>query len=157
MSVTASDRQLTYEEERGKPMPSLQHSRVQMRLILQLGGGTEFESLTELSLEIGQGQWRTPDVCVYLAGKLLARREQVRVAEPPLLTVEILSPTQSLQDLWDNTELYFAHGVKSCWIVVPTLRAVTIRVADGREFRHLEGIVIDPVTGLKVDMDALFV
>ena len=39
---------------------------------------------------------------------------EIRRDDPPLVTIEILSPEQNLQDLIDKTDRYFEFGVKSC-------------------------------------------
>jgi Uma2 family endonuclease len=40
--------------------------------------------------------------------------DKIRMEMPPLGVIEILSPTQTLNDLTDKAISYFAHGVKSC-------------------------------------------
>jgi Uma2 family endonuclease len=43
-----------------------------------------------------------------------------------LCVVEILSPTQSLQSLIDKAYKYFALGVQSCWLVIPSLKNIYV-------------------------------
>jgi hypothetical protein len=51
---------------------------------------------------------------------------------------------------------YFAFGVTSVWLVSPPLRHVTIFTADGGEARFTDGTAVDPATGLKADLVAVF-
>ncbi|MDD2817138.1 MAG: Uma2 family endonuclease [Thiotrichaceae bacterium] len=45
-------------------------------------------------------------------------KDEIKTQALPLLAIEILSPNQNLQELLDKCSLYFASGVKSCWLVV---------------------------------------
>jgi Uma2 family endonuclease len=84
------------------------------------------------------------------------RHDVIREVKPPLLVVEISSPTQGVQDVMDKADAYFRHGVKSCWIVVPPLRTVRILTADGHEETVHTGVAKDPVCGLTADLGAVF-
>jgi Uma2 family endonuclease len=67
--------------------------------------------------------------------------DEIRMTAPPLGVIEILSPTQTLNDPTDKAVTYFEHGVKSFWLVLPTLK--TINVFSGRE--QFEAFVQDEV------------
>ncbi len=72
-------------------------------------------------------RWGVPDVSVYRRLKdVNALRDEVKGTEPPLLAVEILSPTQPLDDLVRKAEAYLAAGVGACWLVQPSLQTVTV-------------------------------
>jgi Uma2 family endonuclease len=49
--------------------------------------------------------------------------------KPPITVIEILSPKQAVQDLVDKFDEYFKVGVKSCWLVIPTLEIVGVLLA----------------------------
>ncbi len=108
-----------YVTERGKPMPSLNHGTVQANLIVAIANlyrGT-YKVISELSLSLSE--WPSvPDLSLYAYRPLDLRSDVTAMTEPPLCTVEIISPTQSLNELTDKARNYFAHGVKSCWIVL---------------------------------------
>ncbi|RYD34513.1 MAG: Uma2 family endonuclease [Verrucomicrobiaceae bacterium] len=155
MHVSRESAPLTYEEERGKPIPGKNHAIVQIRL------GAEFLQQTqlvfsELSLQVGFDKIRVPDLCVFSHGTIDFRHDEVNVGDPPETVVEIFSPTQPSQDVMDKLDEYFAFGVKSVWVVSPPLRHVTIFAADGREARFTAGMALDPVTGLMADLDKVF-
>ncbi len=121
-----------YELGRGKPMPSKLHSRIQSNILIRLGVRYEdqYDFLSELNLALDE--WGSvPDLCVYPKMDYDFSEDEIRMTAAPLCTIEILSPTQSLQELIDKAYHYFGHGVKSCWLVIPALK--NIYVFSGRE------------------------
>jgi Uma2 family endonuclease len=155
MSTLLANPPLSYEEERGKPMPSLNHSIVQVRLILEFSKHTEF-IFSELTLELGYGKTRVPDLSIFPPRTVDFRHDEVKVSDPPQTVVEIFSPQQASQEVMAKLDEYFAFGVQSVWVVSPPLRHVTIFAADGQEARFTEGIATDPVTGLTADLGKVF-
>lgn len=155
MSTLLATPPLSYEEVRGKPMPSLNHSIVQVRLILEFSKHTEF-IFSELSLELGYDKTRVPDLSIFAPRTVDFRHDEVKVSDPPQTVVEIFSPQQASQEVMDKLDEYFAFGIQSVWVVSPPLRHVTIFAADGREARFTEGIATDPVTGLTADLNKVF-
>ncbi|HMO66701.1 MAG TPA: Uma2 family endonuclease [Verrucomicrobiota bacterium] len=155
MSTAVLERPPTYEEERGKPMPSQNHAAVQANLILEFGASREHRPFSELTLDI-DGASYTPDLSVYPRQMLNWRRDVIRRTDPPLLVVEILSPTRGCQEVTDKVEAHLAHGVKSCWVVSPQARTITVHLPDGEPKTHAEGTVTDPATGLTASLEAAF-
>src|SRR5437867_10526779 len=100
MSTATVDRPL-YEEERGKPTPSLNHGAVQMNLGVEFTKNRSFRTVSELTLDIN-GKSFTPDLSIYPRAPLNLRRDVPRATEPPLLVVEILSPQQGAQVVMDK-------------------------------------------------------
>lgn len=150
--TTVSD----YERERGKPMPSKMHSRVQYHLV---GAFLRYEpdhiGFSELTLDL-QGWEATPDLCVYAQGDIDLAEEEVRVETPPRLAVEIASPTQGIQALVDKARRLVECGVASCWLVQPALRTITVFGEGGASKTYSEGTVHDPATGIEVAFDEVF-
>ena len=155
MSTATVEKPLTYEEERGKPMPSLNHGAVQANLICEFARHREFRVVSELTLDI-RGKPLTPDLSIYPRAPLDLRHDISREPNPPLLVVEIFSPQQPPQEIMDKVDAYFSFGVKSCWIVSPIMHSIQILTADGRETVLNSGTATDPVTGLTADLVAVF-
>lgn len=149
------ERRLTYEEERGKPMPSFNHGAIQANLIGEFIPQRQFRVCSELSLELG-GQPLTPDLSIYRREQLDLRHDVIRATEPPLLVVEILSPTQGTQVVLEKVETYFRNGVKSCWIVSPPFHTITMLKPDGTQEVVPQGVAKDPATGLTANLAAVF-
>ncbi len=152
------ERPLTYEEERGKPMPSKNYAIIQSNLILEFSKQREFRTMPELKLELVPTVPKTPGLAIYprQAMDLDLRQDEIAVSDPPLLAVEIVSPSQGMQEIMEKVKFYLAHGVQSVWVVMPPLRSVTIFLPDNSQQTHLAGVVRDPVTGLTADLDAVF-
>ena len=116
-----------YELQRGKPMPSKLHSIIQNNLgfILNLNYRNKYQFLSELSIEI-DGWSSVPDIAIYPKMEIDYLHDEIHVTEVPLCTIEILSPTQSLNDLTSKVEKYFQAGVKSCWLVIPGFKNIYV-------------------------------
>ena len=146
-----------YEKERGKPMPSVNHSVIEPRLAFQFYRHEKYEPYIELTLDLtGQRPFYTPDLSVYPKSKIDFLNDKVRATDPPLTTVEILSPTQPFMDLVEHANFYFEHGVKSCWIVTPAIKNITILLPGDSQVARSEGVITDPATGLTANLDEVF-
>src|SRR5262245_26840034 len=64
MSIETLAKPLTYEEERGKPIPSYNHAAIQMNLGVEFASNREFRVCSELTLEF-EGRPHTPDLSIY--------------------------------------------------------------------------------------------
>ena len=104
METEILDKPLTYEEERGKPMPSYNHAAIQVNLITEFARNREFRVCSELTLEL-EGRPYTPDLSVYPRESLDLRHDLIRRTDPPLLVVEIFSPRQGSQDVMDKVDV----------------------------------------------------
>src|SRR5882724_721203 len=110
MNVGTLERLVSYEEERGKPMPSYNHSVAQANLIVEFAKNRDFRISSELTLEFG-GTNYTPDLSIYPQQPVDWRHDAVRRTDPPLAVVEIFSPMQSQQSIMDKVEIYFRSGI----------------------------------------------
>ena len=151
----------TYKTERGKPMPSLDHSLIQLRLgfLLMRAYEGKYTFASELTQKISQ-PGATPDLCIYpkMQRNIGQQPDVVKMEEPPITTIEILSPTQALADLTDKVrDLYFPNGVRSAWVVLPELRAVAVfnNGKEGYDWFN-EGRLNDEATGIQLDVEEIF-
>jgi Uma2 family endonuclease len=150
--------QSEYEIERGKPMPSLNHGLIQgnthFALMSRYRGKFSFPTETALDLE---GWPSTPDILILPLTRLNLRADKIKLTEPPLGIIEILSPTQSLNDLVNKADQYFAAGVKSCWIIIPSMGGVAVYSTPGKyEFFNENDVAKDEVLGLEVPVAEFF-
>lgn len=145
-----------YERERGKPMPSKAHGYTQSNLIIALAAFRDrYTIFSELTLEL-DGREVTPDLSVYPKINVDLVHDEVRVPDPPLLAVEIASPTQNVQDLVEKIEFLLDAGVQSCWLVQPPLRTVTVFPGHMDGTTVSDGTVSDPVLDVEVDSTEIF-
>ncbi|MEZ4930586.1 MAG: Uma2 family endonuclease [Saprospiraceae bacterium] len=146
-----------YEQERHKPMPSLNHSLIQTNLIVELAAYRDrFRTASELSLELSN--WPSvPDVSLIPAMKMDTRNDQIKVSEPPLCVMEILSPTQSFADLLAKAHSYFEHGVQSCWIVMPGVDNIYVfSNPDEYEIFRSGEMLIDKKMNIQLEVGKVF-
>jgi Uma2 family endonuclease len=147
-----------YEMERGKPMPNLIHGIIQANLSFEFKSRyrNQFHIASEVALAtlpIGT----TPDLVLYPLFELDYQNQPAKRTDAPLLTIEIQSPSQSPEEMIEKTNIYFEFGVKSCWIVFPSLKAIAVFDRPNHfEFYHNEDTVIDSQFHLELPLSGVF-
>jgi Uma2 family endonuclease len=144
-----------YELERGKPMPSWNHSIIQSNLIVALSSSEQWRVCSELNLRLGDRDG-IPDLSIYPRQKVDFTRDSIRAIVAPTTIIEILSPTQGSVSVMERVDHYLANGVKSAWVVEPVFGDVLVCTADGKREKFSSGIVTDAATGLSVDLARIF-
>jgi Uma2 family endonuclease len=124
------------------PRPGNPHQEVAAELLglLRSRCPAELRALPEPAVRIAPDTEFDPDLVVI-------RREQVnepKCTEPPLLVVEIRSPSTALIDLNRKKAAYERFGVGSYWVVVPEPakpELIVFELDDGRyrEASHVRG------------------
>ncbi len=107
-------------ETRPKPLGTGKHSKMQRRLLRLLEGvfgegRVEFE----LSVRIGD-EVPVPDLVVLQS--LTPRMYRDVLDEPPVLCIEVVSPSQLPVELLAKCIRYHEFGVPFCWVVDPVAR-----------------------------------
>jgi Uma2 family endonuclease len=147
-----------YERDRGKPMPNRIHSFAQANIIVALVSRyrKQFKMFSELTIEVGETR-ATPDIAIYPYFELdWSKRVPSAESEPPLVAIEIISPSQTLVEMLDKAEMYFAHGVKSCWIVQPELQIISVLHPRAKPRTFDSGLVQDTVVGIEIPVEEVF-
>ncbi len=159
LTETLVERELSpYEIERNKPVPNLTHGAIQANLIfeLKLNYGNNYRVASEVSLAM-LPQGSTPDIVLYPKRSLNFVNETAKQTEPPLLAIEIQSPSQSNEQMVEKAMQYFAFGVKSCWIVFPDLKSVAVYSDPEQSEIFQQGETLkDPVTKIEVELGKVF-
>lgn len=156
MEAVATEEKTAYEIERGKPMPSYNHGRVELRLGAQfLKFEDRFDVATELTIEL-DGTPYTPDISVCEKRTSDWSHDVVRLKEAPLCVVEILSPTQGFNSITPKIDAYFAGGIQSVWVVHPEIQTVTIFTGPSEKTVYPGGVVTDPKLEISADLDRVF-
>lgn len=164
------------EEEIG--VGSLYHSVTQTNLANLLFKDERFIVLVELSLDIGQLDLSRfglktkieiiPDLCVYkkqlepvnkpIQPKRL-NMDLLRMPQMPLLAIEVLAPSQSVNELLMKFDAYFALGIQSCWLVIPALEEIIVYSQQGsyQTFNtQRDTEVIDEVVDIHLPIQKIF-
>ena len=155
--LTFAVAQSDYEIERNKPMPNRIHGAIQSALIIQLDRSCSgrYQLISELSLDSTPPS--TPDLCIYPQKQLNVRTVAAREQEAPITTIEIISPSQSLNELMHKAwDIYFPMGVQSTWIVVPELKGIHILLPNDESCFFNTGTLTDPATGIQIPVEEVF-
>ena len=148
-----------YEIEREKPMPSESHGITQANLIGEVLKDKRFRPISELRVLLPSGKPYIPDICVYPRMPKDFTQDVSERTDPPLSTVEIYSLQQGYNAVMEKVNAYHAWGVKTCWVVDPYQRTITIFPAAGlgspQTFIYGQ-MAEDPVSGLKADLGEVF-
>lgn len=154
LSIHLSD----YELERGKPMPSFNHSIVQSNLIGELRGRLrQTHTITsELNLELN-GKKLVPDLAIFPKLTPDMQQDILWVKEAPLTTIEILSPKQDLDSLLEKARLFLVAGVRSCWLVLPAVGTIAVFTGPAayRSFAS-DSAVLDELLGVEISLADIF-
>jgi Uma2 family endonuclease len=147
-------------------MESINHSLTQAKIAALLINDDRFSIMTELSLDISQlnlSQFGLkdeikPDVCAYPKEVGLQESDIVKMTDMPLLAIEILSPSQGTKELKDKIHVYFELGVKSCWLVVPDLKTISVfsQATQFKNFDMRDDDLIDEVMDIRIPIQKVF-
>ena len=150
--------EIQYELERNKPMPSLNHARIQMRLVAHLFNAYAhaYDVLPELSIDFPVKP-AVPDVCIYPITPADWQNDVIKRVDIPLLAIEILSPRQIFDDIIDKIQkIYFPAGMSSVWVVLPSVQSVMIFTPNAKPQMYTSGIMHDAASGFEIDLDKIF-
>ena len=153
-----TDIDIHYQTERGKPMPSNNHSYLQLEIGFQLKVkyNSEFDIYSELSLGLSAGK-AVPDLCIYPKRLQDWQRDIVRRTDAPLLAIEILSPKQAFDDIVDKIQdIYFPSGVLSAWVIVPSAESLILFQPNKKPTSFDKTIVKDTASGFELDLNLVF-
>ncbi|MCU0446108.1 MAG: Uma2 family endonuclease [Microscillaceae bacterium] len=149
----------TYELERGKPMPSLNHSILQSNLIFELKSNyrNKYTIASELSLEMPQKPDTVPDISIFPILTIDYLHDQTSMRQMPLAVLEIVSPSQANDEILAKFERYFAAGVKSCWLVIPVLKNIYV-FSDIQSYQIFgsKDTLNDPTLQISLDLTKIF-
>lgn len=149
-----------YEIERNKPMPNRIHGKIQLNLgfELKLNYEKKFDFSTEVTLDSTPAS--TPDILIFAKRKeaLDWQKTTAKETEIPLTTIEIVSPSQSMDEMAKKVwEVYFPLGIKSSWIVMPPpFKAVYILTPDGKKEFFDKGKLKDPTNNIQIEINKIF-
>lgn len=136
-----------------KEVPSLNHSYICLQIIRQLLENPDIEPLPELTLDIEKGI--TPDICVYPKAKIRPnfRRDITKFSEMPILAIEVISVSQSIQDLLIKADILVKNGVKAVWTIEPFTNTIFVTTPGSEEKFTSQEIKSE---GIKVDFKKIF-
>lgn len=118
--------EILYGELLVTPLPSAGHQGVAARLFVNLAiwcrAHTGWRYLSPGGVYISETTWLEPDIAIYPAPEYL--QQDWREMPPPVLVVEVLSPSTKKRDRHRKRPAYLAHGVSEVWIASEKDRTV---------------------------------
>lgn len=148
-----------YEIERNKPMPSFNHGKLQMRIGFEMMSkySNRFDIVSEPTLQMLERP-RVPDLAFFDVKASDWFDDETKITEVPHGVIEILSPSQSEQELINKFPSYFDLGVKTVWLVVPIFQ--TIYVFDAprsyQTFTITNPMLKDTILDVELDLNKVF-
>jgi Uma2 family endonuclease len=103
------------------PAPAINHQLVLHRLsvTLERACASRFLVLPGPGVEMSQIQYRIPDLVVVNIDAIGI--ENKTITKPPVLAIEIASPSTAIYDKNRKKDVYAGFGIASYWIVTPSL------------------------------------
>ncbi len=135
--------------------PSYNHSYLAYKIAKKLDRDEKYNIHIEVTLDIG-GTDYIPDIAIYQKQPIDFLHDKIKVEDPPLLIVEILSPTQAVNEITDKFDVYFQAGVQSCWLVIPPTKTIVIFQDIQHPGSYSTGQFTDPTLGFDVSVEDIF-
>ena len=148
-----------YEIEINKPMPSKNHSIVQGNLTTEINilFRKQFTLMPEVEIAMPSKPNCVPDIAIYPKLTFNFLDDELVMTDMPLTAIEIVSPSQSDNDIIKKINRYFEAGVKSCWFVMSGFQAISVYSSIGKyEFFTSEMTLIDRATGIELPLGDIF-
>ena len=141
------------QKEELETMPSLNHSYICLQITKQLLLNETIEPLPELTLDIANGL--TPDICVFPKNLIQPNffHDVSKFQEKPLVAIEVISASQTIQEMLAKATVLIQGGVKSVWTVEPHSHSVFVTTATQETLFHRELVESE---GIKVDFAKVF-
>ncbi len=134
-------------------MLSLNHSYICLQLMRQLLLNEDIEPLPELTLDIGNGL--TPNIAIFPKNKIQPNlfHDIPQFQEKPLLAIEVVSSSQTIQEMLHKAHWLVNEGVKVVWTVEPYSRTVFVTTLDADTLFHEEVVENE---NIKIDFAQIF-
>jgi len=114
-----------------KAVSDYRHNRL-ARLLLRLLAVTEdqygFEALREQHVRVTAMRYRIPDICALVEPPIDGRYPDSR--QPPLFTIEIVSPEETWTELWGKISDHLAMGVPLVILADPYNKTVLVATQE---------------------------
>ena len=158
-------------------MSSKKQSIVQTNITGLLFNDEKFKPFIELSLDASQIDLTQfglktkdeliPDISVYPKKTPIASSKQkpkrldddvLKVSAMPSLAIEVLSPRQTINELLNKFNAFFALGIQSCWLVMPSIEIIKVYSQQGsyKTFDMDDTEIVDEVLDIHLPIKKIF-
>ena len=98
-----------------------------------------------------------PDITLLEPEELDYTEDELMIKKIPFLVAEIESTIQTIGDIKDKiSKIYTPAGVKSIWLVVPSLKTVSLVLPNGQFQTITGGVVKDLYLDIELNMAEIF-
>jgi len=166
MPEDGTRRELLYGELIELPPPKLGHEEIASVIfgslymfLRRFNLGRVYGSSMGYKVLSNDRTWLEPDVSVLRMERVHENRGKDYVHGAPDLAVEIISPSESAQDVEDKTEAYFHGGARAVITVYPKRKLVKVQLADGtvRSLHSGDAVSVPEVLpGWALSVDEIF-
>ena len=127
-------------DKQDEEMPSLNHSYICLQVLRQLLQNEKVEPLPELTLDIANGL--TPDISIFPKEQIHPNffRDVSKFQQMPVLAIEVISSSQTIEELLGKAAQLIQAGVKAVWTIEPHSRSVFVTTSSEEKLFH-DGIV----------------
>ncbi len=145
-SIITTDKSLS--NGKLEEMPSLNHSYICLQITKQLLLNDDIEPLPELTLDIANGL--TPDISVFQKDKIQPNlfHDVIKFKEVPILAIEVISSSQTIQEMLQKATVLVKGGVNAVWTIEPHSRSVFVTTQTNESLFHADLVESE---GIKVD------
>jgi len=145
--------EVTLPDEPVEDRPSLNHSYICLQILRQLLTDEKIEPLPELTLDIANGL--TPDIAIFPKDQIRPNlfRDIPRFGETPVLAIEVVSSSQTIQMMLEKAAQLVRAGVKAVWTVESHSRSVFVTTQAEEKLFHDEVVESE---GVQVDFSKVF-
>ena len=121
-------------------MPSLNHSYICLQILRQLLQNEKVEPFPELTLDIANGL--TPDISIFPKEQIHPNffRDVPKFQQMPVLAIEVISASQTIEELLEKASQLIQAGVKVVWTIEPHSRSVFVTTPSEEKLFH-DGVV----------------
>jgi Uma2 family endonuclease len=136
-----------YELDEGEllmePSPAARHNLIRKRVVLRLDRFVQSHRLgmvlDEMDFRLGPDTVRSPDVAFVTIEHLnTLDLDRSPLEGAPALAIEVISPSDSAQDMLKKVCQYLEAGAQAVWLLYPTLRLAEIY--DGAGIRTVTAL-----------------
>ena len=127
-------------DKQDEEMLSLNHSYICLQILRQLLQNEKVEPLPELTLDIANGL--TPDISIFPKEQIHPNffRDVPKFQQMPVLAIEVISSSQTIEELLEKAAQLIQAGVKVVWTIEPHSRSVFVTTSSEEKLFH-DGIV----------------
>ena len=128
-----NDRQNDKQDEE---MLSLNHSYICLQILRQLLQNEKVEPLPELTLDIANGL--TPDISIFPKEQISPNffRDVSKFQQMPVLAIEVISSSQTIEELLEKAAQLIQAGVKTVWTIEPHSRSIFVTTSSEEKLFH---------------------